>query len=86
MVGGGLIRGAENTNMTDCISSLYTLLNTSKYDVQGLVSLLIFGPCLQSTGGQFGLFMKDCIFAGHKEAKMEVKFIIKNDTKNMYVM
>ncbi len=26
-------RGVENTNMTDCISSLKTLLNTSKDDI-----------------------------------------------------
>ncbi len=26
-------RGVENTNITDCISSLYTLLNTSKDDI-----------------------------------------------------
>jgi hypothetical protein len=27
------IRGVENTNMTDCISSLQTILNTSKDDI-----------------------------------------------------
>ncbi len=32
--------------MTLCISSLQTLLNTSKDDIQGLVSSQIFGPCL----------------------------------------
>ncbi len=32
-------RGVENTNMTDCISSLKTLLNTSKDDMYDFVSL-----------------------------------------------
>ncbi len=35
----------ENTNMTDCISRLLTLLNTSKDDIQGLVSLSLISPC-----------------------------------------
>jgi hypothetical protein len=33
----------ENANKTDCISSLYTLLNVSKDDMEGLVSLYLFG-------------------------------------------
>jgi hypothetical protein len=32
-------RGVENTNMTACISSLSTLLNTRKDGIWGLVSL-----------------------------------------------
>jgi hypothetical protein len=33
----------ENANKTDCISSLYTLLNVSKDDMEGFVSLYLFG-------------------------------------------
>ncbi len=46
-VRGALVhkRGVENTNITGCISSLETLFNTSKDDIQGLVSLQLFGPC-----------------------------------------
>ncbi len=42
--GQWLTRGVENTNMTDCISSL----NTSIDDIQGLVSLQLFRPWLKS--------------------------------------
>jgi hypothetical protein len=31
--------GVENTKITDCISSLQTLLNTSKDGIEGFVSL-----------------------------------------------
>ncbi len=41
---GQFTRGVENTNMTDCISSLQTLLNTSKDDIQDFVSFQIHVP------------------------------------------
>ncbi len=36
----------ETTNMADCISSLETLLNTSKDDIYGQVSLQLISSCV----------------------------------------
>jgi hypothetical protein len=60
--------------MTDCISSLYTLLNTSKDDIAGLVSLQLFSPCTVIRFVRVSAKFGTCTVVSVNETRVEVKY------------